>query len=824
MSSRKTLHLLVGLVAILGAMPLAAASHMQNYANVETEHDDQGRSDEPNFAGTTSIFGAAVGDKVVDTNGDGVPEVYTADLTNPNNVLAPGCTDDNGREPSGTCGLVTIDGLPGTTGMSGDAAPGRFTPTKSTEITFLSNVITEHLAAPSQRMFDYNHKVRDLPGPVKNALPGQDFLAGIVGEWLWWGDWHDQNGNGVIDHQTLCGNDCVDADNEFVWRGNCVDFFGIFNPDAITNGYCRQDTQTNGGTFIYDYAYPGNHHGNCGGNLIIGGDLLLVGCFYMPMDMPGVQVYCTAKLLVDGDLPPTVVFVKDLTYTAHFCPNQLENVDGYSQSEFGSSDFLFDQNDRCGVDAQGNPRTCTGPGGSYLGIDFSFNDRSGDPSRTTRHWAQNVGWGQYYYDTSLLATTIKIVGMYDHAGDFNLANAKFTDVDKYVTWSPGTQALLMNTIEPTTASTWRIVRDFAQPVNNFVQQFTRSQTTDPNPTAGPVDDAVADPGLSHEPNTAADVYPGATFGGAAGNHEGFLSSYAAYGNAQHGFMDFQAQRIVTDNIAFTWNQDLEELLMDTIGDNLENEVGVCVQCTSGPGFTTTISAGPRDAGDHSRSLDPGEWDFLGFVGLWQDKPQSITERILAPQVGDPLHVDVNTYGTPKDTWVGSIVDTTGDYQYRGYGTAVCTIGGVSQSWPFAFCHPYNDGQIQDPNNYFSGALDGEWRGQCQVPNTFVTLRLDVQGGQWTFPTIVYRNLEQMELANTDEIEILTDTTGPIFLRLACFDPTLGFAVSGDMLFLPLGNLGKSVTTTVTATIQLPNNAGTETVRDVDSYTAFGSNL
>src|SRR5207244_3744238 len=89
------------LVWVLVAVPPALA--VSTYGNT-FEHDDIGRSSEPDFL-STSVLGATVTSCNVDQNRDGQCEVLSSVLPNPNSgatVIAPGCTNDAGRQPSGT--------------------------------------------------------------------------------------------------------------------------------------------------------------------------------------------------------------------------------------------------------------------------------------------------------------------------------------------------------------------------------------------------------------------------------------------------------------------------------------------------------------------------------------------------------------------------------------------------------------------------------------------------------------------------------------------------------------------------------------------------
>ncbi|MGH2668971.1 MAG: hypothetical protein ACRDH5_07635, partial [bacterium] len=219
-------------MVLAGAPPAMAGGHMSGYV-LTPEHDDTGRSDEPNFAGTTAALGKPVGERVVDANLDGVGEAYSAE-----NDVAPGCTDDAGRQLSGTCFLhwrstqLGLPAQPGTPGMGGVAAPGDFTPTKGARVRFMDNIGT---LQPVRVYIEMNKKLDDTG--LRALLSGVDpsFGNAIVppsaGFTMWYGVWQDKNGNGVIDHDgSVCtASGCEpgeEARNEFQWEGECRTFTG----------------------------------------------------------------------------------------------------------------------------------------------------------------------------------------------------------------------------------------------------------------------------------------------------------------------------------------------------------------------------------------------------------------------------------------------------------------------------------------------------------------------------------------------------------------------------------------------------------------------
>ncbi|MCA1814640.1 MAG: hypothetical protein LC624_11970, partial [Halobacteriales archaeon] len=193
------------LCAALALPGSALASHMQSYTRLP-EHDDLGRSDEPDRA-STSVLGPLVAERVV-----GLSSVDNAfavpDAAFPvGAVLAPGCSDDAGRQPSGLCwlnGQVRFAGVPG---MTGNAAPG-LTRTKDASVRLLDARQDQMVSAGAVRVLDVNHKLVDMVRPVSSGVDPdlfQRFVLGPTELWAWFGIWQDRNGNGVIDHEQNLG-------------------------------------------------------------------------------------------------------------------------------------------------------------------------------------------------------------------------------------------------------------------------------------------------------------------------------------------------------------------------------------------------------------------------------------------------------------------------------------------------------------------------------------------------------------------------------------------------------------------------------------------
>ncbi|MCA1814022.1 MAG: hypothetical protein LC624_08735, partial [Halobacteriales archaeon] len=251
-------------------------------------------------------------DRVIDTNLDGTPESFSVGRS-----LAPGCTDDAGRQPSGLCGLWSVgvgngnagELVPhhtaGTQGMSGNAAPGAFTPTKNSVVRFLDGRIDQDVAlvggTGGAYYVDYNHAIGDSPLAAALGVAGAQFPTMIPGGsaiWAWYGQWEDKNGNGVIDMLEVVGSPTdVDATNEFVWIGNCLQFQGL--PAEEGQQFCTKDP----GTTMPVWIYPGNHHAICYG--LVAGQYCGTTNPLSWGDLPGRQVPCFVDTLA-GHLTPFV--------------------------------------------------------------------------------------------------------------------------------------------------------------------------------------------------------------------------------------------------------------------------------------------------------------------------------------------------------------------------------------------------------------------------------------------------------------------------------------------------------------------------------------
>jgi hypothetical protein len=803
------------LLATLVLAPAGAATtSMGPYARDPVAHDDLGSVAEPDRR-TTSVLGVALANRVVDHDLDGVasPDGVFG-LRGP---LAPGCTDDTGRQPAGACGLhssgagswvgvnlgLLRPGLAGTSGMTGSAAPGSFTPTKATQVRFLDARITTQLPWGSGGYYDVNRRLAE--SGTSAALAGLDpalagpFATGSAGAWAWYGTWQDKNGNGVIDHLADLGEHDEDdpswqvpAGEEFRWSGNCLDFDGGFRPASVAKGYCALDREAAQGatTRMVAWLYPGNHHATCGGAL----DPLHVTCPLVPADAPGRQ---GLHLLAAAGAPVCGTLV------GLACDPRQRDLDA-ADAAWGGDPLL-------------------GPQGS-VAYDQEYRDWTGDHSLLLRHWSLGSGQPLYLYDQGLLATLLHVtaVGCREDPSRpqrVDPASCRFVDVDAYGGASPVLADLLDGTVRPAGRANWVALRGDALAAGAGADAWIRSSAADPAPTLGPLDDAAVDPGLAREPNDPGDAYPAAQRGTGPDpetQFHGWYNNYAAHRAAPRAFGDLVPQRALV----------------------VHRPVGVlggCVLCTAGMALESPYAGEApgtvalRAPGDHRPTLGPGQYIFTGVFGTWHDRPQSWTEAFLDASCSVVPTSDLGTCGggsglvraaqrtAPPDGWVGNVVNSTGAYAYRGYGPQECTTDQGPGAKPYAHCHPYHHGTLRNPQGYAPGApAHGEWVGRCdKVAGRAVEVRpLD---GTWSVPVFVWRHhLDGIDPLDLHGVQDFTGTTGPIRLEAMCATGAQeqGLVRVLDLLVLPLGNAGETLTTTITV------HTGSEAVRDTDTYAGW----
>lgn len=263
----------LGVLLIAAAMLLPAsalAGHITHYRFNPVEHDDQGRSDEPDFLATRILgpaldscnFALPVSEGFVGWCTPGL-----VPLDGQSGVLAPGCTGEEGgqavRRVSGQCGLWTVGAgytsnvvPPGTVpppvserGMGGDRAPGAYTPTKSSAVRFLDTqtiwALQPPAGAPNIHQVNVGAKFGDIGRLLGTTLPlSEAILPGSIIVHVWYGEWRDLNGNGVIDHFSP-GSAGANL-NEYAWLGNCLSVLdGERKPASIANGICIEDPNPN---------------------------------------------------------------------------------------------------------------------------------------------------------------------------------------------------------------------------------------------------------------------------------------------------------------------------------------------------------------------------------------------------------------------------------------------------------------------------------------------------------------------------------------------------------------------------------------------------
>lgn len=816
----------VGLLVAALALPAPAlATHMSSYRYTPTEHDDQGRVDEPDFA-TTAVLGRLVSNCIVSpTLAPGcVPDPQLPSPGSQAAVLAPGCTDDSGRRPSGLCGLFTIgvgngnvgDIFPaqiaGVQGKTGSGAPGRFTPTKTTTIRFLDAQVAYQLVPPAGGVtyLDYNRKLADagLAAAMRALDPslGSPFItAGGTALWAWHGLWTDKNGNGVVDHMdsedcsvTTCGpTGGVLPSNEFLWVGKCIQFNGQSAPTG--QRYCLKEP----GLQMPAWIFPGSHHAYCGFAVTP----LALECGFAPADFPGRQAF------------------------------------NFALGAFGSGADLDAFDDQFTGDPLFGPQ-------EVLRVDHLMADRTGEAQMTGRHWVVGNGWALFFYDQSLAVSTTTVVGTTTAAPDealptlYDLGKLTSADVDSYRTWSPALEQLLQASLKPLARSQWVMARDAAfaagdvgpgyqgtsltydQCDDNLGKDFCLGTNT--GPSLGALDDQTFDPGWAREPNSAQDSYPGAVRGACPdpdSTFKGWCNSYAGHAAGWHAWMDVQEAPAVYTNLAW------------------RTPIGNCITCVTGPpSLLPGLPAGyVRPPGSHERVLQPGSHVFGGVVGAWQDRTQAHDETtidLLATVQNLGLVFKRFTYTVGPDGWVGDVVNNTGVERASGFGPEACTIQGSSAEREYAECHPYLDGNIDGsifadpasgaPQRYDEDGADGEWqfaRPGENGANQWV-LRLRPAGGCWAFPVFVWRAFDTWTIGDLGVIQDFTGKCQAIEMPLG-LGPGTGVEAlrTRDVLFLPTGNMGQAVTSEVAGVVVAEHASRginlREFVRDVDEYAPYG---
>lgn len=752
--------------------------HMAYYAYDPVEHDDQGRSDEPDFA-STSIFGFFLGNRVIDLNLDGRAEADSALSNTPPGqapVLAPGCWDDSGRRPSGLCGAWTAGvgtplrprivppGTIGVQGMTGGHAPGRFTRTQQDSVRFLDARLQVQLPTGANYELDVNHKLQDagVLGWIRVVDPrwGSFVVLGPTAWWAWHGVWTDKNGNGVIDH---VGNPpTMDPRNEFVWLGNCfMQGSQIPNPGE----HCVMKSNPHGGfARMTGYMFPGNHHPGS-------------------PDLPASQVIAFALLGMS--------------------PDQVEAHDAWV-----SGDPLLGES------------WSTAP-------DMNFDDRTGDTRIENRGWLFGMGGPTMIYDPSIVATITTVTALNCSPDSsrprLDLRSCAFVDVDRYSTWSPAVESILQGTLKPTLRSNWLFLRDSLSQSRSGADGLLFSKglyALSRGPDRGDVNDAAVNPGWSREPNHPRDAYAGGLRYGTTcppepdARHHGWCNTgYDTYRARARGYNDV----VAVMSLAYQYPVSTAD---------------TCVLCQGGVLASFDVPGRVNEDGKHERSLAPGQWLFQGFEGRWHDRDQVRDESTINMST---LGLDTRSQIYKADGWVGSVATATGQLRYRGFGFAECVTENGRGSYDEAVCNPYLNGNVDNPQQY--GDLShGEWAGDCDCERTGPVV-LTPDGGTWNVPVIVVRNHSRGVRFGESGVEPTVELrlayhAGPIRLYAMCSLPvqaTTGFWQTMDLLILPLGNAGQGITVEQTVRVPADVNGDGEIdreefdlVTDVDYYAPLPS--
>lgn len=184
------MHALLALALLLS--PLASPLGPRALDALPAEHDDLGRSHEPDFA-ATSVFGPWLDGRVIDADldGQGEPDDRWADRGW--GAVAPGCSDAAERRASGLCAL----------GLAGGGWRSPYAPRGAV------GLLDAQLHLQPGAYVEVNRKLDDhgLRAEHLGWASGRT-LAGPLGVFAWHGTWRDANGNGVID----------DGAGEFAWR------------------------------------------------------------------------------------------------------------------------------------------------------------------------------------------------------------------------------------------------------------------------------------------------------------------------------------------------------------------------------------------------------------------------------------------------------------------------------------------------------------------------------------------------------------------------------------------------------------------------------
>ena len=443
--------IVLALAAAMAVPTTAVAGHITYYRYNPVEHDDQGRSDEPDGLGTSVLGPAIAGCNVEIPVGGAFASRCNLAASPDGRVVAPGCTGDgpNGaavRRQSGQCGLWTIgagytstvvppDTIPppaSELGQGGDRAPG-LAASKHVPIRFLDTQVfwasQPPGSLPNTHQLALTRILQDLGAQLGQHLPMEHgIVPGDAIVHVWFGEWTDLNGNGVIDHFTP-GTAGANL-NEFTWLGNCQGFAGEREPDSIAQGLCKEDPNANvapagapcadaastvacARSTVLTWLWPGNHGANG-----------------IASDFPLSSV---GNWLLAGD------------------------CDAACQDEF---DPLL------------------GPQGDLTPEIRGIIDATGDPDDAVRRWYSGTGGTTSFYDDGLLVSMVTITGINCDERAATLAGTlgacTFRDVDRYPSLDPALDDLLLGPgsddpnggLKGDLRGAWNLARDAATPARD----------------------------------------------------------------------------------------------------------------------------------------------------------------------------------------------------------------------------------------------------------------------------------------------------------------------------------------------------------------------
>lgn len=438
------------LIAAATLLPATAlAGHITYYRFNPVEHDDQGRSDEPDGL-SSAILGPVVAGCNVEVPVGGFASRCNVASSADGRVVAPGCTGDGpGGEPvrrqSGACGLWTIGAgytlnvVPPATvppplselGQGGDRAPG-LAGSKQQAIRFLDTQVfwasQPPVSAPNTHQIALTRFLQDAGAATGLSLPlAHGIVPGDAIVHVWFGEWQDLNGNGVIDHFTP--GSAGPSVNEFTWLGNCQGFLGERVPESVAMGLCEEDPNPN--------AVPAG-----------------VAC---------------------ADAASTEPCAKSSVFTWLWPGNHGANgfASDFPLSSVGNFVFL---NPHCDYACQDEFDPLLGPQDDLTPDIEGIIDATGDLDDTVRRWYSGTGGVTSFYDDGSLVTMVTITGINcaESAATFvaELAGCTFRDVDQYPSVNPGVEAMLLGTgesypnggLKGDLRAAWNLVRDVATPL------------------------------------------------------------------------------------------------------------------------------------------------------------------------------------------------------------------------------------------------------------------------------------------------------------------------------------------------------------------------